>query len=125
LYGTIRTSSSPRSSALNEQPTPQYAHVVSTLRVGMPSITTDFSCSVAVGQACTHAPQETHSESIKDTPPAETAESKPRPSIVSANVPWISSHARTHREQTMHLDASKSKYGLLPSVGASRWFFPS
>ena len=32
--------------------------------------------------------------------------------IVSANVPCISSQARTQREQTMHLVGSKSKYGL-------------
>ena len=36
-------------------------------------------------------------------PPAETLESKPRPSIVSAKVPCTSSQARTQREQTMHL----------------------
>src|SRR4051812_24198135 len=125
LYGTIRTSSSPRSSALNEQPTPQYAHVVTTLRVGIPRLMTDFSLSVAVGHACTHAPHDTHSESMKSTPPADTFDSKPRPSIVRANVPCTSPQARTHREQAMHFDASKSKYGLLSSVGASRWFSPS
>ncbi len=122
----MRTSSSPRNSALNEQPTPQYAHVVITDRDGIPSWITDFSCRVAVGHACTHAPQDTHSESMNDSPaPADTFDSKPRPSIVSANVPWISSQARTHREQAMHLDGSKSKYGLLSSTTASRWFSPS
>ena len=35
--------------------------------------------------------------------------SKPRPSIVSAKVPWTSSQARTQREQTMHFDASNWK----------------
>jgi hypothetical protein len=110
LYGTIRTSSSPRSSALNEQPTPQYAQVVTTLRVGMPSSMTDFSWSVAVGQACTHAPHETQSDSMNGTPaPAATFESNPRPSIVRARVPCTSSQARTQREQAMHLEASKSK----------------
>ncbi len=122
----MRTTSSPRSSALNEQPTPQYAQVVSTERVGMPSWTTDFSCSVDVGQACTQAPHETHSESMNDSPaPADTFESKPRPSMVRANVPCTSSQARTQREQTMHLVGSKSKYGLLVSLTASRWFSPS
>ena len=48
---------------------------------------------------------------------AETFESKPRPAMVSANVPCISSQARTQREQAMHLLASKSKYGLESSVG--------
>ena len=39
-----------------------------------------FSDSVAVGQACTQAPQDTHSESMKDSSwLAATLESKPRP----------------------------------------------
>jgi hypothetical protein len=93
---------------------------------GMPSWITERSCRVAVGQACTHAPQDTHSESMNDSPaPGDTFESNPRPSMVSANVPWISSQARTQREQTMHLDGSKSKYGLLWSLTASKWFSPS
>src|SRR3954469_12944452 len=97
-----------------------------TDRDGMPSSMTERSCRVAVGQACTHAPHDTHSESMNDSPaPADTFESKPRPSMVNANVPWISSQARTQREQTMHLDGSKSKYGLLWSFTASRWFSPS
>src|ERR1700716_4064495 len=97
-----------------------------TLRLGIPSCTTDFSCSVAVGQACTHAPHDTHSEAMKDSPrPAATFDSKPRPSMVSAKVPCTSPQARTQREQAMHFEASKSKYGLLESVGASRWFSPS
>jgi hypothetical protein len=40
--------------------------VVTTLRSGWPCATTDFSISAAVGQACTQAPQDTHSESRKD-----------------------------------------------------------
>ena len=99
--------------------------MVSTLRVGIPSSITDFSDSVAVGQACTHAPHETHSLSMKLVPPALTFDSKPRPTMVSASVPWISSQARTQRLHAMHLDSSKSKYGLLESVGASRWFSPT
>ena len=100
--------------------------MVVTDRVGIPSCTTERSCRVDVGHACTQAPQDTHSESMKDSPaPAETLDSKPRPSMVNANVPWISSQARTHREQAMHLDGSKSKYGLLWSATASRWFAPS
>ena len=51
---------------------------------------------------------------------ADTFDSKPRPSIVSANVPCTSSQARTQREQTMHLLASNVKYGLLVSFSASR-----
>jgi hypothetical protein len=39
----MRTSSSPRISALKEQPTPQYAHVVITDREGIPSSITDRS----------------------------------------------------------------------------------
>ncbi len=38
-----------------------------------------FSDSVAVGQACTQAPQDTHSESMKETFwLADTLDSKPR-----------------------------------------------
>ncbi len=52
-----------------------------TVRVGTPCSTTDFSIKVAVGHACTQAPQETHSELKKSSPymPAETRESKPLP----------------------------------------------
>src|SRR6185437_14857868 len=97
-----------------------------TERVGIPSCTTDFSCNVDVGQACTQAPHETHSESMKlSLLPDVTLESKPRPEMVRANVPCTSLQARTQREQTMHLLASKSKYGLLESVGASRWLSPA
>ena len=69
-----------------------------------------FSIKVAVGQACTQAPQETHSESKNASfCPGDTRDSNPRPSMVSANVPWVSSQARTQREQTMHFDGSKVK----------------
>ncbi|GIX12240.1 MAG: hypothetical protein KatS3mg118_0199 [Paracoccaceae bacterium] len=69
---------------------------------------TDFSCSVAVGQACTQAPQETQSEekTLSEADPNETRLSKPRPSMVRAKVPCTSSQARTQREQTMHFDGS-------------------
>ena len=100
--------------------------MVTTDRVGTPSSTTERSCSVDVGHACTQAPQDTHSESMNDSPaPGDTFESKPLPSMVSANVPWISPQARTQREHAMHLDGSKSKYGLLVSLTASRWLAPS
>ena len=69
-----------------------------------PSQITLFSCSVAVGQASTQAPQLTHSLSMKGwSCPGETRLSKPRPEIVSAKVPCTSSQARTQRLQTMHL----------------------
>ena len=85
-----------------------------------------FSVSVAVGHACTHAPHETHSESRNGWFwLGLTFDSKPRPWIVSANVPCTSSHARTQREQTMHLLGSNVKYGLLLSFFASRWFSPA
>jgi hypothetical protein len=45
----------------------------------------------------------------KSVPPALIFESKPRPSTVSAKVPWMSAQARTQREQTMHEEASKAK----------------
>ena len=78
---------------------------------GLPSSITDFSRREPVGQACTQAPHDTHSDDRKlsDINPAETFEPNPRPSMVSANVPCTSSHARTQREQTMHLEGSKSK----------------
>src|SRR5687768_10332740 len=106
----MRITCSPLASALNEQPTPQYAQVVVTARSGTPSASTLFSVNAVVGQASTHAPQETHSDSRKDSDwLAETLESKPRPSMVSASVPWISSQARTQREQTMQASALKTK----------------
>ena len=38
--------------------------------------------------------------------------SKPRPKIVSANVPWTSSQARTQREQTMHFGGVEGEIGI-------------
>src|ERR1019366_1312211 len=108
----MRTTSLPCISALKEQPTPQYAHVVIMLCSPCPFSMTVFSISVAVGQAWTQAPQETHSESRNSPPPAETFEPNPRPSMVSAKVPCTSSHARTQREHTMHLAGSNLKYGF-------------
>ena len=105
----MRTTSLPFSSALNEQPTPQYAQVVTTLWSASPFCITDFSRRLFVGHACTQAPQETHSDSMKGLSPAETMDAKPRPSMVSAKVPWTSSQARTQREHTMHLAGSKVK----------------
>src|ERR1700750_1383691 len=98
----MRTTWSPRISALKLQPTPQYAQVVTTECSGWPISTTDFSIKVAVGQACTQAPQETHSLVRNGSfMPAETLDANPRPWMVSAKVPCTSSHARTQREQTM------------------------
>jgi hypothetical protein len=103
----MRTTSSPRISALNEQPTPQSAQVVTTECSGWPISITAFSVRVAVGQAWTQAPQDTHSESMNISDmPAATRLSKPRPEIVSAKVPCVSSQARTQRLQTMHLEGS-------------------
>ena len=73
----------------------------------MPISSTVFSRSASVGQACTQAPQETHSLSRKGwCMPAAMRLSKPRPSMVSAKVPCTSSQARTQREQTMHCAGS-------------------
>jgi hypothetical protein len=101
--------------------------VVTTARSGLPIALTLFSCSVAVGQAWTQAPQLTHSDDRKSSPvcPALTLEANPRPSIVSAKVPWTSSHARTQRLQTMHFEGSKSKYGFEVSVARPRWLSPA
>ena len=74
---------------------------------GWPSMMTVFSCSVAVGQASIQAPQLTHSESMNGWSwPGDTRDSKPRPLMVSANVPWVSSQARTQRLHTIHLEGS-------------------
>ena len=74
----MRTTVSPCISALNVHPTPQYAQVVSTVRRGCPISMTVFSVSVAVGQACTQAPHDTHSLSKKlPLNPAATREPKP------------------------------------------------
>ena len=47
----MRTNSSPRISALNVQPTPQYAHVVITEEVGAPIVNKVFSVNAPVGHA--------------------------------------------------------------------------
>ena len=83
--------------------------MVTTLCSGWPASMIDFSVSVAVGQAWTQAPQETHSDSMNSTSPGEIFDAKPRPLTVRAKVPWTSSQARTQREQTMHLEGSKVK----------------
>ena len=54
---------------------------------GWPIWMTEVSISVAVGQACTQAPHDTHSEPRKSVGPAATRDAKPRPVIVSAKVP--------------------------------------
>src|SRR5262245_56759848 len=88
-------------SARNGQPTPQYAQVVVVAFSAWPMATIDFSISAPVGQDSTHAPHDTHSESMNDSFwLAATFEPKPRPWMVSASVPCTSSHARTQREQT-------------------------
>ena len=83
---------------------------MTSLRFGWPISTTDFSSRAPVGQACTQAPQDTHSDSRKLWSwLAETFDAKPRPWMVSANVPWVSSQARTQREHTMHRLGSNAK----------------
>ena len=78
--------------------------------VGMPLARTVFSRNASVGQACTQAPQDTHSDSRKGSfAPDSMRASKPRPSMVSAKVPCTSSQARTQREQTMHCEELKVK----------------
>ena len=80
---------------------------MTTDRSGWPISMTLVSVRVAVGQACTQAPQDTHSDPMKvGEGPGATRLPKPRPAMVSAKVPCCSSHARTQREQTMHLEAS-------------------
>ena len=87
--------------------------MVTTECSGWPISMTLASVSVAVGQAWTQAPQETHSESKKASlMPGETRLSKPRPAMVSAKVPCTSSQARTQREQTMHFEGSIGEIGV-------------
>ena len=84
--------------------------MVTTECSGWPSSTTDFSISEPVGQACTQAPQETHSLVRNgSSTPAATLDAKPRPSMVSAKVFCTSSQARTQREQTMQRAGSNWK----------------
>ena len=84
--------------------------MVTTECSGWPMAITLFSVRVAVGQAWTQAPQETHSLSKNGwSCEAATFEPKPRPAMVRARVPCTSSQARTQREQTMHLLGSKVK----------------
>ncbi len=88
---------------------------------GWPISITDFSSSDPVGQACTQAPQDTHSDVRKFSPaPAATLDAKPRPSMVRAKVFCTSSHARTQREQTMQRAGSNWKYGLDASISECR-----
>ena len=47
-----------------------------TVRVGAPIVSKVFSVKAPVGHACTQAPQETHSLSIKEVPDEETRASK-------------------------------------------------
>src|SRR5690606_25610660 len=106
----MRRSVPPLSSALNEQPTPQYAQVVVTARSGTPAPAIVTSVSASVGHASTQAPHDTHSDARNGSFwLAATFDPKPRPWIVSANVPCTSSHARTQREQTMQDDWSNVK----------------
>src|SRR5580658_3985544 len=101
---------------MSEQPTPQYAQVVSIARVAGPAAISDFSLKAPVGQASTQAPHDTHSDCRKASSwLAAIFDAKPRPCTVSARVPCCSSQARTQREHTMHSVGSKVKYGLLSS----------
>src|SRR5262245_8772979 len=110
----MRITDSPFSSAVSVQPTPQYAQVVLAVRSGAPIWTIAFSVSAPVGDSPTHAPQDTHSDAMNGSSwLAAIFECRPRPCTVRANVPWVSSQARTQREHTMHRLGSNSKYGLL------------
>ena len=75
----------------------------------MASIDFDMKRSLIaeVGQACEQAPQDTQGLSSKVvSSPLMMRAPKPRPCIDNTNCPWISSQARTQREQLMHLDKS-------------------
>jgi hypothetical protein len=76
---------------------------------GRPMTASAFSLSAAVGHDSTQAPHERTRFEERLVLARTTRDSKPRPSIVSANVPWTSSQARTQREQAMHSVGSNSK----------------
>ena len=56
--------------------------------------------------------------------PATIFVPQPRPAYASANVPWISSHARTQRPQTMHSLRSILMYGWRSSFSYA-WRSPA
>ena len=69
-----------------------------------------ISVIASVGQVSAHAPQDTHVDSRNPlSRPAAMFASKPRPVAVSANAPWTSSQARTHRPQEMHSSCWKAR----------------
>ena len=81
----------------------------------------DFSINVDVGQACTQAPHDTHSDARKSVGPAEITEAKPRPSTVSANVPWTSSQARTQRELARSIGEGRARLAAGALTEAGQW----
>ena len=100
--------------------------MVLTVRVGMPSSMTVFSWSVAVGQACTQAPHETHSDSMKALVRSGADLRLEAAALDGQREGALHLVAGAHAaEQTMHLLGSKAKYGLVASFGASRWLAPS
>ena len=97
------------------------------MRVGMPELDDVFSCSVVVGQACTQAPHDTHSDSMNGSSGAgrRPASRSRGPAIVSANVPCTSSQARTQREQTMHFARIEVEVRVAECpCRRPRWFSP-
>ena len=112
----MRTTSLPCISALNEQPTPQYAQVVITLCSACPICDHGLFHQRGGGTGL-HARAAGDAFRIKEIglPPAETLEANPRPSMVRANVPCTSSQARTQREHTMHLAGSKAEVRIRSS----------
>ena len=85
-----------------------------------------MSWMAPVGQTRTHSPHHVH-PACSGFPSAPTmmAVSAPRSATSSTPTTWMSSHARTQREHTMHLDESNVKYGLEVSLPSSRWFAPA
>src|SRR5262249_44931442 len=77
-----------------------------------------FSVSVAVGHACTQAPHETHSESMKGLSwLAETLESNPRAWVVGADRPFClanAPHAGGADDALGRMEGKMGVVGVLP-----------
>src|SRR5262249_32695517 len=112
------TASLPSSLTLSAtpQPTPQYGHVVSTVRaIGTGA---SFGRSAPGGHVATHGPHEVQTDDdIKPSPATPTRMSWPRPISETAPISWTSSHAVVQRPQRMQASRSSTKKLLEASTG--------
>ncbi len=100
------------------QPTPQYGHVVSTLRTIRAA--GSLGRRAPVGQVATHWPHEVHTdEAMAPSPKTPTRVAWPRPSSEMAPICCTSSHATVQRPHRMHASRSSTKNDLVAST--SEW----